>query len=597
VVSALLELVKAAPDVRSAKPQLPDETPLHLAARKGDVGMCRALLQHGATADARTLGGLTPLLCCSAAAYKGSFHHLAAAELIQHGASIIARDHNGDTPMHLACDTTAALPMVHSMCGATKERDATGLGDAVESLNAQGEGVLHRAIQKKEAQVARMLLDAGARSDARSSSGDTAMHCAARAGLEDIATMLLDTPAKALNASNLAGETPLFLAMSRGTGPHARVARMLLASGAHAFGRTRNGESVLHACAREGNAALAALVLSRGGRDVVDVLNAKSNTGGTPLHVAVNHNQEEMVSLLLGQAGLDRGACDTEGNTAVQIACQRGDVVLLQRLLRAGRTGAAVGRRELSVRNSLGWAPLHTSAFYGQDTAVRLLLRFQAPVEHRTADGWTALHLACSEGHLEVVKTLLASNALLDAQHPSGESPLGLAAARGRHNVIGELLRAGASPSAQADEHGWTPMHAALMRGEADIALTLLEKGGRIRTSSRLPVPPRVGEPIDLAHPDVRGVITQADEERRRRNRLEGRDSDDGDEWGGIGRGPEDPPYAAWPPPPTPSVQLLLPDPVNYPYEQKPALRPDRSGLFGYFGDPLLRQGQSPATR
>jgi hypothetical protein len=44
-------------------------------------------------------------------------------------------------------------------------------------------------------------------------------------------------------------------------------------------------------------------------------------------------------------------------------------------------------------------------------------------------------------------------------------------------------------------------------------------------------------------------------------------------------------------------VQLLLPDPVNYPYEQKPALRPDRSGLFGYFGDPLLRQGQSPATR
>ena len=71
--------------------------------------------------------------------------------------------------------------------------------------------------------------------------------------------------------------------------------------------------------------------------------------------------------------------------------------------------------------------------------------------------------------------------AQLDAHHASGESALGLAAARGHRGVVTQLLRAGASPAAQADDHGWTPMHAALVHGEADVAVQLLERG-RIRT-------------------------------------------------------------------------------------------------------------------
>ena len=45
VVNALCELGNADPDVRT-KQSL--ETPLHIAAKKGDVGMTRALLSHGA---------------------------------------------------------------------------------------------------------------------------------------------------------------------------------------------------------------------------------------------------------------------------------------------------------------------------------------------------------------------------------------------------------------------------------------------------------------------------------------------------------------------------------------------------------------------
>ena len=73
---------------------------------------------------------------------------------------------------------------------------------------------IYVACEFKHKEVVKMLLEAGARSDARSSAGDTAMHIASREGLEHIATMLLDLSGPeglALNASNIAGEVHLRL--------------------------------------------------------------------------------------------------------------------------------------------------------------------------------------------------------------------------------------------------------------------------------------------------------------------------------------------------------------------------------------------------
>ena len=105
------------------------------------------------------------------------------------------------TPLHVACDSPLALPLVHEMVSNAKRRAVSQLGEAVEALNLQGEGVLHRACSRRQADVAKILLEAGARCDARSSAGDTALHCAAREGLYEIAEHLLEKPDVALNAS------------------------------------------------------------------------------------------------------------------------------------------------------------------------------------------------------------------------------------------------------------------------------------------------------------------------------------------------------------------------------------------------------------
>lgn len=631
IVAALLELVNTDPNVKAA---VTNEAPLHLAAAKGDVGMTRALLHHGAEADPRESHGLTPLLVAAAAGLKGSFHHLVVASLLKANASLSARDPQGDTPLHLACDTLAALPLVNEMC-TTELQGTANLNDAMEAINAAGESVLHRAIARKQVEVAALLLKAGARADVRSSAGDTPMHVAARHGLETIAKLLIggaagsemdtgrDTGARggerelAVNASNLRGETPLHLAMSGTTVYHAKVAKLLLDRGASAFGRTRNGESVLHACSREGNTGLAKLVLHRPTAQTAIALNAKSLSGGTPLHVAVNAGQPQMVGLLLEQELLDRGAVDGEGNTAINVACQRGDIVLLEQLLKTGR---GVTAAQLTPRNNLGWAPLHTAAFAGQSLAVRLLLNWQAPVDECTADGWTALMLAAAEGHADVARSLLAAGATIDMHHPTGESALGLAAACSHHAVVRELLTAGAEPAQPVDAYGWTPFHDALTSGDEATALAMLERGGKLRGARKPSAAAEAaafaqsesrgghgkkptkayfaGDAIDCAPAEMRRLLVEADERRRRQARLEGNDSDseaddDGSEYGLADAWPSGG-AEAWPSTPAGAMlpaQVLLPPPQQsqggHGYrETRRVVVPDRSGRFGAFPGP-----------
>ena len=621
IVAALLELANADPDVKAVGT---GETPLHLAAAKGDVSMTRALLSHAANPDPHEKHGLTPLLVAAAAGIKGSFHHVVIAELLRAGASLSARDPHGDTPLHLACDSLVALTLMNEL---TAHRGSANLCSALEALNAGGESVLHRAIGRHQTEVAALLLQCGARADVRSSAGDTPMHYAARDGLETIAKLLLnemkdatssEARTRSLNASNLQGETALHLAMSGTLMSHARVAKLLLDHGAFAFGRTRGGESVLHVCAREGNVELARTVMRRLTPATVEALNAKSASGNTALHVAVLSQRLEMVALLLEQPQIDRGAVDHEGNTAIHLACQQlsartsADTRMLALLLGAGR---GVRAEQLTPRNNLGWAPLHTCAFHGTDQGVRLLLEHIAPVNQPTADGWTALQLAASEGHAAVTRSLLAASASADLHHPSGESALGLAAARSHHAVVRELLTAGASPATPVDVYGWTPMHAALGAGDEAVALALLERGGRLRAKKAPPArdawpkpntfrskPLVAGDAIDRAPAELRSRLREIDERMRRAKRLEGHDSEDEEEdgeepadvvhhadaWASSDRRGAAPDVAEAQAIAMLPAQVLLPLPLPYerggPYEPlKRVIAPDRSGYFGAF--------------
>jgi truncated hemoglobin YjbI len=107
-VARLLLAAGATADVASGPTR---GTPLHQAARRGDVSVAQALLEHGATIDARDAKGQTPLRRAV------NCQQLEIVRLlVQHGADPHAADRRGVTPLDVA--RTAELRQVLANAGA-----------------------------------------------------------------------------------------------------------------------------------------------------------------------------------------------------------------------------------------------------------------------------------------------------------------------------------------------------------------------------------------------------------------------------------------------------------------------------------------------
>ncbi|MFL5240713.1 MAG: ankyrin repeat domain-containing protein [Gemmataceae bacterium] len=138
--------------------------------------------------------------------------------------------------------------------------------------------------------------------------GQTLLHDAALAGEAELAAVLIRAGASP-DAKEAEGHTPLYRA-SMGD-----VARVLLAAGAAvdvASGPTRG--TPLHQAARRGYVSVAQALLDHGA-----TINARDAKGETPLRRAVNCRQIEIVPLLV-QHGADPHAADRRGVTPLDAA-------------------------------------------------------------------------------------------------------------------------------------------------------------------------------------------------------------------------------------------------------------------------------------
>jgi len=144
------------------------ETPLYVAAEKGQIEMARALIARGADARARTPNGETVL---HAAAMIESAALTSA--LVEAGAEVNAANNDGETPLQWAALTGTFLAV-------------KALADAGADLNVQdarqGNTPLHAAVAHDDIVLIHFLLSRNVRTDIRNNQGLTALELAQSRG-------------------------------------------------------------------------------------------------------------------------------------------------------------------------------------------------------------------------------------------------------------------------------------------------------------------------------------------------------------------------------------------------------------------------------
>lgn len=195
-------------------------SPLHLAAKAGDLAQLRSLLAQGARIDSVTpVSRMTALHFAVAAGQTG-----AVTWLVDNGSNVNAQDAHFLTPLGHACaygHAETALFLLRS--GASVARENSIHNDRL-LIMLLGRRFGH-SLSPAEIALASELISRGVDVNSRSTDGYTALHLAAREGHGQVVRLLLKNGADA-NVKNRNGETPLTLAQARA---HQQIVDMLLA--------------------------------------------------------------------------------------------------------------------------------------------------------------------------------------------------------------------------------------------------------------------------------------------------------------------------------------------------------------------------------
>ena len=184
---------------------------------------------------------------------------------------------------------------------------------------------------------------------------------------------------------------------------------------------------------------------------------------------------ESVLNLI--EAGEDLNVQDETGTTALMIAAEIGDELLLEKLIRAGGN--------VNIKNILGDTALNCATNKGHIKCMQKLLDHDANINTRGHDGNTALVTAVTMKSEPCLNLLLQHRADPNISNDSGLTPLAIGARNG-FDCTSELISAGADVEL-ADKHGSTPIIFAAMYGRIEMVKKLIEAGADVNhTGSEL---------------------------------------------------------------------------------------------------------------
>lgn len=234
---------------------------------------------------------------------------------------------------------------------------------------------------------------------------------------------------------------------------------------AHVDTNERNyaGITPLTVAAEKGNLEIVKLLVESGQADV----NLTSSYGITPLIAACAAGQTETVKYLIAH-GADAAAKDNTGKSALQYAATANNPDLMAILCKNNPTAA-------NVPDASGNTPLIYAAQNNFLKQARVLLNNGANPNYRNpATGLSALATAAAEGHTDMVRLLVQQGkANINLPDLNGRTPIMYAIEQNKPESVRTLLQLKADPNA-ADHTGATALMRASAKGNTEIMDLLL---------------------------------------------------------------------------------------------------------------------------
>ena len=401
---------------------------LWLATRNDDANMVQTLIQAGADLNARYR-------------YGYSIFHVAvewdspaAAEvLINAGVDLEAKTEQGKTPLFISASLGKKTTPLLIRAGADPN-----------TANNDGETALMTAALTGELESIRMLVEAKANVNTADRIG--------RAALINAAGMLRSS------MESFKVEEQVVTAM----------VEVLLSAGADVNAKTKNeGDTALHAAAKEGHTDAAALLIKAGAK-----VNAKTKLDKyTPLMEAAKDGNAELVKLLL-KSGAKRKIKDRLGRTAAKWGSDHSEIVAILggKLSRKAAKAKKVSPKQKEKAGKrlyeLGYRTYDESMFVmsahkGDLEAAKAFLDYGQNIESKDPrDHATTPLLAASmtPRSPELGIFLIKAGANVNVKDVNGSTPLIWAAEKcGMKDLVKALVKAGADVNAKA-AGGATPL-------------------------------------------------------------------------------------------------------------------------------------------
>jgi len=343
----------------------------------------------------------------------------------------------------------------------------------VASLQAAQTPTIADAAMAKDAAAVKKLLKDGLDVNAAQGDGMTALHWAALNGDAELASMLLYAGANVGAKTRLGGYTPLHLAAQIG---NASVIAPLIAAGSVVSATTTTGATALMQASHAGSTESVRMLIENGAD-----LNVKETANGqTALMFAAAADRVDVVKMLLAR-GADVSITsrvedfsaltmtnDVDQNGVPRPQPAQGPGPVIPGVTRSFNYNELIGKHG-------GLAALHFAARQGALSSVEVLVKGGADINQRGAgDRTTPVLVAAINGHFDTVSYLLDNGANPNLASIGGVTPLYavvnvqwqprsfypqprayLQQKMGYLELMTKLLDKGADPNARTNRNTW----------------------------------------------------------------------------------------------------------------------------------------------